>query len=320
MEQERNPADHYEVLQVHPKASPIVIKKAYRALLLELGNHPDRGGSPERARSLNEAYRILSDEKKREAYDSLLPAKKGNPLYMVACPRCGVFNRLSSEERIATAHCGRCSFLLSTPPARWKRFWLVCGLLGLLALTSAGSFFLGRCIREGAEEKQEENLKKTVNSPSDSASLVSLADRLVHRDQFSKAIPLYKKALSLQPQNPQIVFSLGLAYQMNRQTEQAIKAYKQTLSIDGQHRQALLNLAALTRDQGKMEEALALFQRASARRDDDPEPHFQIGEIQRGLGHSLEAVREFHACLERARENPILSERARRALRGMGAE
>ncbi|HEY9765848.1 MAG TPA: tetratricopeptide repeat protein [Chroococcales cyanobacterium] len=318
MEQERNLEDHYEVLQVHPKASPIVIKKAYRALLLELGNHPDRGGSPERARLLNEAYRILSDEKKREAYDSQLHEKKGHPLYMVACPRCGVFNRLTSEERIPTAHCGRCGFLLSTPPARWKRFWLVCGLIGLLALTSAGSFFLGRSTRE--EEKQDQNLKKAVHPPSDFASLVSLADLLIHRDQFTKAIPLYRKALSLQPQNPQMVFSLGLAYQMDRQTEQAIKAYKQTLALDGQHRQALLNLGSLTRDQGKMEEALALFQKASALRDEDPEPHFQIGDIQRGMGHSLEAVREFHACLERARENPILSERARRALRGMGAE
>ena len=41
--------DYYEILQVHPKASLAVIKKAYRTLMLELGNHPDRGGDSETA-------------------------------------------------------------------------------------------------------------------------------------------------------------------------------------------------------------------------------------------------------------------------------
>lgn len=60
--------DHYAVLQVHPRASAIVIRKAYRALMAT-GGHPDVGGSADRAKLLSEAFRILSDPDRRRAYD-----------------------------------------------------------------------------------------------------------------------------------------------------------------------------------------------------------------------------------------------------------
>lgn len=73
----RPEVDYYEILQVHPRASQAMIKKAYRTLMGELGGHPDLGGDEERAKLINEAYRVLSDPDLRRAYDkareSLLP-------------------------------------------------------------------------------------------------------------------------------------------------------------------------------------------------------------------------------------------------------
>lgn len=60
-------ADLYALLQVHPKASPEVIKKAYHALMQK--NHPDRGGDLALAKQLNMAYDILIDDHKRQRYD-----------------------------------------------------------------------------------------------------------------------------------------------------------------------------------------------------------------------------------------------------------
>src|SRR5262249_57382258 len=61
--------DYYEILQVHPRASPEIIKKAYRTLMGDMRGHPDLGGDVERAKLINEAYRVLGDEDLRRAYD-----------------------------------------------------------------------------------------------------------------------------------------------------------------------------------------------------------------------------------------------------------
>ena len=69
-------ADHYEVLQVHPKATPEIISKAYRTLAAR--HHPDsqkpedRPASEELMKRINEAYAVLSDPQKRAAYDRTL--------------------------------------------------------------------------------------------------------------------------------------------------------------------------------------------------------------------------------------------------------
>ena len=62
--------DYYEILGVAKTASEAEIKKAYRRLALKW--HPDRNKSPEAEKhfkEINEAYEILSDTKKRQAYD-----------------------------------------------------------------------------------------------------------------------------------------------------------------------------------------------------------------------------------------------------------
>lgn len=57
----------YTVLQVSPRAEPVVIKAAYRALAQ--AHTPDRGGSTVRAQELNAAFELLSDPSKRKAFD-----------------------------------------------------------------------------------------------------------------------------------------------------------------------------------------------------------------------------------------------------------
>ncbi|HEX7473008.1 MAG TPA: J domain-containing protein [Candidatus Limnocylindrales bacterium] len=60
-------ADYYRTLQVDPIAEFAVIRAAHRALAAE--HHPDVGGLESDMAALNVAWSVLSDPKKRSAYD-----------------------------------------------------------------------------------------------------------------------------------------------------------------------------------------------------------------------------------------------------------
>ena len=71
--------DHYEMLQVSRRAEREVIEKAYKALSMKY--HPDKVAPERRERAtrrmqrINEAYSVLSDPKRRAAYDATLPSR-----------------------------------------------------------------------------------------------------------------------------------------------------------------------------------------------------------------------------------------------------
>lgn len=59
--------DYYKILGVSRNASKEEIKKAYRRLAHKY--HPDKGGDEQKFKEINEAYSVLSDDKKRAQYD-----------------------------------------------------------------------------------------------------------------------------------------------------------------------------------------------------------------------------------------------------------
>ncbi len=65
--------DYYKILGVAHNASVDEIRKAYRKLAMQY--HPDKNpgnkGAEERFKEINEAYQVLSDDKKRAHYDRL---------------------------------------------------------------------------------------------------------------------------------------------------------------------------------------------------------------------------------------------------------
>ncbi|MCC8046805.1 MAG: DnaJ domain-containing protein [Clostridiales bacterium] len=64
--------DYYKTLEITSSASTEVIKAAYKALVKKY--HPDNNGDSvdDKIQEINEAYSVLSDEKKREEYDRAL--------------------------------------------------------------------------------------------------------------------------------------------------------------------------------------------------------------------------------------------------------
>ena len=59
--------DYYKTLGVPRDADADTIKKAFRKLARKY--HPDAGGDEAKFKEINEAYEVLSDDKKRKLYD-----------------------------------------------------------------------------------------------------------------------------------------------------------------------------------------------------------------------------------------------------------
>ena len=68
---DRNRRNFYRILHVQPDAPAAVIKSSYRALMLSLEMHPDYGGEHWNAVLINEAYAVLCDPDRRQAYDAI---------------------------------------------------------------------------------------------------------------------------------------------------------------------------------------------------------------------------------------------------------
>lgn len=62
--------DYYDILGVSPTSEAVVIRAAYKAMMLRY--HPDTNKSPdseERSKEINEAFSVLNDTEKRARYD-----------------------------------------------------------------------------------------------------------------------------------------------------------------------------------------------------------------------------------------------------------
>lgn len=68
----RNRRNLYRILHVQPEAPVEVIRASYQTLVAILGMRPGKGGDPETAALMEEAWSVLGDPAKRVAYDKSL--------------------------------------------------------------------------------------------------------------------------------------------------------------------------------------------------------------------------------------------------------
>lgn len=82
----KNRRNYYRILHVQPDAPVEIIKSSYRTLMQKLNAHPDLGGDEWNAALINEACAVITDPKKRAAYDASL-REQGKPRTETPSPR-----------------------------------------------------------------------------------------------------------------------------------------------------------------------------------------------------------------------------------------
>lgn len=276
--------DYYELLQVHPKASPEIIKKAYRTLMLELDAHPDRGGSARQASALNEAYAVLSDPGKRREYDrsrSSRSAGGSRPLdvVIVPCPSCSTKNRVKSLAMLRFAKCSRCGAPLTpspdrSGPAAWRE------RLGSL--------------RPGLWPT-DLHRKPVLWFAIAGGALALLA-------------ALYWPSVSRLVSDPAAILPGALATDGPRrdairlttagQTDDAIKAWRDWLNAHPNDADAAASLGKLLLKEAKPAEAAQYLTKALEEAPDTAAWHFSLASAYHQLGRKHEAIRHFRRVTE----------------------
>ena len=258
--------DYYEILQVHPKATLAVIKKAYRTLLLDAGNHPDQGGTAEAASRITEAYKVLSDPERRAEYDrhymarmgfaqpSVKDAKAKQPsakeqarqaarpaasagadsALIVLCPKCRTKNRVRSQELLSVAKCSRCGQHLNklpNPLADLKEHALA------FVADRVGRSALPRWVKIGIPVVMIASSLAAIGYtfadqliPIDDQ--IEHADQLRHEQKFDQAAEVLQKALDRDPGNPRLHEKLGDVYTKQELHGDALAHYSRAIKLN----------------------------------------------------------------------------------------
>jgi hypothetical protein len=155
--------DYYAVLGIKSNASREEIERMYRSRARE--RHPDKGGSEEEMKRLNEAHEVLSDPETRKAYDSkrrlnTIPRSSSPAFDPQAAPKAGNLSiPVSDDDFIGLLISAATCFALGLPflfliETQWVFFLMPLRMLTL------GALLLGVFMAHSALRIKHRQMKK----------------------------------------------------------------------------------------------------------------------------------------------------------------
>ncbi|WP_269629761.1 J domain-containing protein [Pelomonas sp. BJYL3] len=158
--------NHYDTLEVSARASPEVLRAAYRSLIQRF--HPDRRpDDPEaaaRAAAITEAYDVLSDPVRRAAYDDWLAAQQAPAAPRAAGPSpaaAAASAATGGAARVRTAGTAGTRGTARPAPAGSSGRWV----LGLLVLAFGVGLATWLWPRHAAREDDWASLRQSFSAP-----------------------------------------------------------------------------------------------------------------------------------------------------------
>jgi hypothetical protein len=122
--------DYYDILGANERTSPQDLERLYKRMAAR--RHPDRGGSEEDMKSLNEAYSVLRNKETRREYDAqrVKPPVGFVPVSSPAAPEVGLLG-----QGLSAFFCTLIGlFLLFLVRLQWIRFLWPLAVLAVLVI------------------------------------------------------------------------------------------------------------------------------------------------------------------------------------------
>ncbi len=131
--------------------------------------------------------------------------------------------------------------------------------------------------------------------------LFDVAVQLADKKQFDAAVPAWKKALELNPEDPRGHNNLGVALFENGRIDEAIAEYRKSIELNPNSSQTHNNLGSALAEKGSLGEALIEFQKSVDLNPDNAAAHVNLGNALASQGGHLEqAIDELTKGIEMA--------------------
>ena len=126
----------------------------------------------------------------------------------------------------------------------------------------------------------------------------NLGAALPKKEEWTKRLTHYQKALQINPDNAEAHYNLGTALLQKGKVDEAISHFQQALEIKPDNAEAHYNLGNALRQKGNVNEAITHYQEALQINPDYAEAHVNLGIALVQKGRVDEAITHFQKALE----------------------
>jgi len=164
----------------------------------------------------------------------------------------------------------------------------------------------------------EEAIRRALSLDPDNPDVLHVLGTLLHRrGRSAEAKPLLERAARSAPGSAAILMHLAGVYHAVGQTEQAIATFGCAIDADPSLPASYSNLGNVLKQTGQLQRAEHMYREALAINPQLPEAWHNLGSVQRDLGHEAEALESFDHAL--ALDPQMLDARYSRALTLLGS-
>ncbi len=129
--------------------------------------------------------------------------------------------------------------------------------------------------------------------------LFDVAVQLADKKQYDAAVPAWKQALALAPEDPRGHNNLGIALVATGKFDEAVVEYRKSLELNPSSSQTHNNLGSALAEMGRVDEALPEFQKSVELNPDNGAARVNLGNALAAAGRHLdEAIQQLNKGIE----------------------